>query len=112
MTDELIARKLPELDRTFFEPYWGIILQIPKAMVRRAQALFGMPEMEATWFIARRYGDVDLPETIDGMANDLYVSRSLEFESQMVLLSITSITERKGLYAIAPGCHYPHRKIW
>lgn len=112
MTDEQRERKIPELDRTIYDRYWGIIIAIPKAMIRRAQALLGLPEMEATWFVVRRYTDVDLPESIDGMTGDLYVSRSLDFESQTVLLSITSETERKGLSAISPGCHYPHRKIW
>ena len=114
MTDEQKRRerKIPELDKTIRNPYWGIVIAIPKAMVRRAQALLGLPEMEATWLVARRYTDVDLPESIDGMADDLYVSRNLDFESQTVLLSITSTVERKGMFAVAPGCHYPHRKIW
>jgi hypothetical protein len=108
----LRARKTKVLDEVIYKPYWGVIIAIPKVMVRRAQALLGLPEMEATWFVVRRYTDVDLPESIDGMTDNLYVSRSLDFESQMVLLSITSDVERKGLFAIAPGCHYPHRKIW
>jgi hypothetical protein len=111
MTEEQRKRKVPELDRTIHEPYWGVVLRIPKAMVRRAQALLGMPEMEATWFVARRYTDVELPESINGMADDLYVSRNLDFASQTVLLSITSTKERKGMYAIAPGNEYPQRQV-
>ncbi len=112
MTEEQRERKVLELDKTFCQPCWGVIIAIPKALIRRAQALLGMPEMDATWFVARRYTDVDLPESIDGMTDDLYVSRSLEFESQMVLLSITSAVERKGMFAIALGCKDPQRKIW
>lgn len=111
MTEEQRERKVPELDEVLREPYWGIIIVIPKAMIRKAQSILGLPEMEATWFVARRYTDVDLPESIDGMTDDLYVSRSLDFDSQTMLLSITSATERKGMYAIAPGCQYPRRKI-
>lgn len=107
----LRARKTKVLDEAARKPYWGIILRIPKAIVHRAQALLGMPEMEATWFVARRYTDVELPESIDGMADNLYVSRSLDFASQTVLLSITSTTERKGMYAIAPGNEYPQKQV-
>jgi len=111
MTEEQRERKVPELDRMVHEPYWGVVLRIPKAMVRRTQAILGLPEMEAIWFVARRYTDVELPEALDGMSDDLYVSRNLDFASQTVLLSITSTTQRKGMYAIAPGNEYPQREV-
>ena len=107
MTEKNGKRKVLELYRKIPELYWGVIIRIPKAMVRRAQTILGLSEMEATWFVARRYTGVDLPESIDGMSDDLYFSRSLEFASQTVLLSITSMTERKGMYIIASGNEYP-----
>jgi len=112
MTEEQRELKISELDSTLFKPYWGIIIAISKTVIRRVQALLGMPEMEAVLFVARRYAEVDLPESIDGMTDDLYVSRSIDFESQMVLLSITSITERKGMYAITPGFKYPQKQVY
>ena len=111
MTEEQRKRKALELDCVIDKPYWGIVLRIPKAMVRRAQALLGLPEMDATWFVARRYAGLELPESIDGMSDDLYVSRSLDFASQTVLLSITSETERMGMFEIAFGCEYPHKRV-
>jgi hypothetical protein len=110
MTEEQRNHKIPELDRMIRKPCWGIILMIPKVMVRRAQAVLGLPEMEATWFVARRYTDIDLPDwpSDDG---GLYVSRQLDFASQTVLLSVTSDIGRNGFYEIAPGCEYPQRKV-
>lgn len=110
MTEEQRKRKVPELDKVVHEPYWGIILRIPKAMVRRAQAILGLPEMEATWFVAVWYTDVELPDWPDS-SGDLYVSRQLDFASQTILLSVTSATERKGMFEIAPGCEYPQRQV-
>lgn len=106
MTEEQRECKRPELDRIIHDPYWGIILRIPKVMVRRTQAVLGLPEMEATWFVAVWYTDIELPDWPDSHG-DMYVSRQLDFASQTVLLSITSSTARKGMFEIAPGCEYP-----
>jgi len=111
MTKKQRELNIPELDIVIRKPYWGVVLRIPKVMVRRAQAILGLPEMEATWFVARRYTDVDLPESLDGMSDALYVSRSLDFASQTVLLSVTSTMERKGMHVIASGNEYPQREI-
>jgi hypothetical protein len=100
--------KILELDRLIQKPHWGIILRIPKAMVRIAQGLLGLSEFGAAWLVAKRYTDVELPESPDGLGDDLYISKSLDFGSQTILLSITSTVERKGMYIVTPGGEYPH----
>lgn len=111
MTEDMKERKILQLDKDVHKPFWGVIICIPRAAIRRAQSLLGMPEVEATWFVARRYTDVELPEDMAGMPDDLYVSRNLDFASQMMCLSITSTTERKGMFALSPGCEYPRKLV-
>jgi len=99
--------KLFQLDIATLEPIWGVTICVSRATIRRTQLILGLSEFEATWFAARRYADVELPESLDGMPDDLYVSKNIEPASQTVCVSITSTKKRKGMFVVSSGCAYP-----